>query len=67
MEENWIVGSLDIEALFPSLDVSVCAEIAGRVLFESTIEFRNLQWKEIMMYATKENKERTTPSVHSIR
>ena len=50
VEENWIVGSLDIEALFPSLDVAVCAEIAGRVLFESTIEFRNLQWKEIMMY-----------------
>ena len=50
VDKNWIVGSLDIEALYPSLDVAICAEIAGNELYASAIQFNNLQWKEIVLY-----------------
>ena len=48
--ERWIIGSLDIEALYPSLDIDVCAAITNMILFNSGIQFKDLQWKEIVLY-----------------
>ena len=50
INKRWIVGSLDIEALYPSLDIDVCAGITSRVLCDSYLQFQNLQWREIMLY-----------------
>ena len=50
INERWVAGSLDIEALFPNLDIDVCAGITNMVLYNSNIVFRNLKWKEIMLY-----------------
>ena len=45
-----MVGSLDVEALYPSLDITRCAKVVGRKLYESDLKFTNLNWKEIALY-----------------
>ena len=47
---RWKVGSLDIEALYPSLDISKCAEIITKELYEGEITIKNIEWKEVMLY-----------------
>ena len=47
---RWKVGSLDIEALYPSLDIPKCAEIVTKMLYESEIKVKNIKWKEVMLY-----------------
>ena len=49
-EEHWVVGSLDVVSLYPSLNIPRCARVVRDALFESNLEFRNLQWKEIALY-----------------
>ena len=48
--KEWIIGSLDIIALYPSLDIDVCAMISNMTLYNSAIQFKDLNWKEIMLY-----------------
>ena len=50
IDDEWVIGSLDIEALYPSLDINVCASITNMVLYNSGIKFKDLQWREIMLY-----------------
>ena len=50
LDERTIVGSLDIEALYPSLDIEKCATVVSERLYNSEITFSNLKWKEIMLY-----------------
>ena len=47
---NWKVGSLDIVALYPSLNIPKCGEIIGRELYKSSIHIKNINWKEVMLY-----------------
>ena len=47
---NWEIGSLDIEALYPSLDIPKCAEVVSQELYKSDIEIKNINWKEVMLY-----------------
>ena len=47
---NWKVGSLDIEALYPSLDIPKCSEIIIQELYNSDIQIKNINWKEVMLY-----------------
>ena len=47
---NWKVGSLDIVALYPSLNIPKCGEIIGRELYKSRIHIKNINWKEVMLY-----------------
>ena len=47
---RWKIGSLDIEALYPSLDIPKCAEIVTQMLYESEIQIKNIKWKEAMLY-----------------
>ena len=50
VDEGVAVGSLDVESLYPSLDISKCARIVGMKLLNSELEFENLNWKEIALY-----------------
>ena len=50
VQESWVVGSLDVDALYPSLDIELCAEVVCRKLFESDIQFVGLAWREIALY-----------------
>jgi hypothetical protein len=50
LNDRHVIGSLDIVALYPSLDIEKCASVVQEKLYESEITFANLQWKEIMLY-----------------
>ena len=50
VKEDWVVGSLDVESLYPSLDIPRCVEVIKRKLEESNLVFENLTWKEISLY-----------------
>ena len=50
VEPDWIVGSLDVAALYPSLDIPICAKVISDKLFNSELTFLNLNWKEIALY-----------------
>ena len=45
-----MVGSLDVESLYPSLDITRCAKVVSRKLYESDLKFTDLNWKEIALY-----------------
>lgn len=49
-DHRWIVGSLDVVSLYPSLDIDVCAVVIATALIESDIEFKKLNWCEIALY-----------------
>ena len=49
-DERWIVGSLDVESLYPSLDVVVCSLVVAKALIESGLKFEGLCWQEIALY-----------------
>ena len=48
--ETLVVGSLDIKSLYPSLDITRCAEVVREKLYESEIVFKGLEWKEVALY-----------------
>ena len=50
VDEEWIVASLDVDALYPSLDIEKCTKSIVRKMNESEIVFEGLQWKEIALY-----------------
>ena len=50
INENMIVGSLDVDALYPSLDIDRCAEVFRQKLCESRLSFPNIEWKDISLY-----------------
>ena len=45
-----MVGSLDVESLYPSLDITRCAKVVSRKLYESDLRFSDLNWMEIGLY-----------------
>ena len=45
-----MVGSLDVDSLYPSLNVERCAEVVRKKLEGSDLRFENLRWKEIVLY-----------------
>ena len=50
VSKNVIIGSLDVEALYPSLDIEKCSEVIRKRLEESELKFEGLKWKEIALY-----------------
>ena len=50
VDGKWVVGSLDVDSLYPSLDVDRCVEVVKRKLYESDLVFENLRWKEVVLY-----------------
>ena len=47
---NCIVGSMDVEALYPSIDVDFSVDRCGDILLESGITFENADYKEIGLF-----------------
>ena len=45
-----VIGSLDVDALYPSLDIKKCARVFRDKLFHSTLSFPGLSWKDIALY-----------------
>ena len=50
LNRNCMVGSLDVESLYPSLDITRCAKVVSRKLYESDLRFSDLNWMEIGLY-----------------
>ena len=44
------MGNLDVDALYPSLDIERCSEVVSNKHLESEITFERLDWKEIALY-----------------
>lgn len=49
-DDRWVVGSLDVDSLYPSLDVEVCSLVVAKELMESDVVLDNLCWREIALY-----------------
>ena len=50
VEPDWTVGSLDVAALYPSLNIPTCAKVISDKLFQNELVFLDLNWKEIALY-----------------
>ena len=50
VKEDWKVGSLDVESLYPSLNIEKCVGVIKEKLFGCDMDFENLRWKEIALY-----------------
>ena len=50
VDKNWIVCSLDVEALYPSLDIKECARVIEERMLQSNFEVEGLRWTEISLY-----------------
>ena len=50
IKSDWIVGSLDVKSLYPSLNVERCARVIRERLYESQFQFIGQDWKEITLY-----------------
>ena len=50
INDKWIVCSLDVEALYPSLDIEECARVIEEQLFQADFEVDGLRWTEIALY-----------------
>ena len=48
--KNWIVCSLDVEALYPSLDIKECASVIEQQLIQTDFKIEGLRWTEIALY-----------------
>ena len=47
---DWILGSLDVKSLYPSLNIEKCAKVIRDRLNESKFQFIGQDWKEITLY-----------------
>ena len=50
VDEDCVIGSLDVDALYPSLDIDRCARVVADKLFDSSLKFEKLNWREIALY-----------------
>ena len=47
---GYFVGSLDVKALYPSLDTKVCSKIAAERIVRSKLEFDGVNWDWATIY-----------------
>ena len=50
VDKNWIVCSLDVDALYPSLEIDECAKVIEQQLLGAEFEVKGLKWTEITLY-----------------
>ena len=50
VDEDCVIGSLDVDALYPFLDIDRCARVVAGKLFDSDLRFEKLNWREIALY-----------------
>ena len=49
-DPRWVVGSLDVVSLYPSLDIEVCSIMVARALMDSDLVFKGVNWMEVALY-----------------
>ena len=50
LDELDVIGSMDVEALYPSLDIDFTIEKVCELLYESSVEYKGLNVKELGLY-----------------
>merc|ERR1711954_234440 len=50
--DQLMVGSLDVEALYPSIDVNRAAEIVKERVMESELRLEGIDWRWMLIYMT---------------
>ena len=50
IDEGWVIISLDVDALYPSLDIKECSIVIEEKLKLSEFEVEGLRWTEIALY-----------------
>ena len=60
IDETYIIGSADVDALYPSLDIEFTIEKICEMFTNSEIEYKNINYKEVSLYIAlnKTNKNR---------
>ena len=48
--KNTIVGSLDVKALYPSLDIDYTVQVVSNEFYDSGIEIENMDYEELGLY-----------------
>ena len=49
-DPRWVVGSLDVVSLYPSLDIEVCSIMVALALMDSDLVFKGVKWMEVALY-----------------
>ena len=47
---NTMVGSLDVKALYPSLDQDAAAEVVAQLVYESEVRFNGINWRCVQTF-----------------
>ena len=47
---NCIIGSMDVEALYPSIDIDFSVEKCEKLVYESEVQFKNVDVNELGLY-----------------
>ena len=50
VRSTYIVGSMDVEALYPSLDIDFTVEKVGELLYESDVCIKGIDYQELGLY-----------------
>ena len=50
IEEDFILGSADVKALYPSLDIPFTIEVVGKMFMNSSVCLENIDYEEVGIY-----------------
>ena len=67
IEGDIIIGSLDVKALYPSLDIEFTAEVVSKAFFESDFEVEGVNHKELSLYLAINKTEKELESLDLAR
>ena len=54
---NTMVGSLDVKALYPSLDQDAAAEVVAQLVYESEVRFNGINWRCVQTFLASNHTE----------
>ena len=50
IDESYIIGSMDVEALYPSLDIPFTIETVSQMFHQSDVKIEGVDYKELGLY-----------------
>ena len=68
IDNTFIVGSMDVEALYPSLDIAFTVEKVCEVLHDSKVNIEGVDYKDLGLYLSlvKTDEELQTLGIHNV-
>ena len=65
---KYIIGSLDVKALYPSLEINTTTELISEAILRSDIHFSGINWRNACLYLalTLSEEEKEHPSIKDI-